>query len=274
MEKLRVYQLVQPDSVTEGMNLLARALVTLSDPAAKAEYDRSLGVGTLPPDVPERWGDSGESRKEEARPVEVEVLSLIPMEAEPEVHEPVVRPPTMTERAATPDWPPTMPVKFRPVRPPRERSASDVVRWVVQLRQLLEAWDQIGDWLAIPELTFATRREAVEVILALRRIRRLGPGVIDVTGPGAAVLKLAQADPLSSTLIELTDGQRQTLARDWRAGRVLIRDEYRRTRGRMNRNRRRFRLRPPWQRTLATWGLWFFGIAAVVIVIVRSWRGI
>src|SRR5688572_450782 len=44
LELLRRYQLPHPDEATEGMNLLARALDTLTDPAARQEYDRSLGL--------------------------------------------------------------------------------------------------------------------------------------------------------------------------------------------------------------------------------------
>src|SRR5262245_65486440 len=44
LELLRRYQLPHPEEATEGMNLLARALDTLTDPEARREYDRSLGI--------------------------------------------------------------------------------------------------------------------------------------------------------------------------------------------------------------------------------------
>src|SRR6478752_9972264 len=44
LELLRRYQLPHPDEATEGMNLLARALDTLTDPQARTAYDRSLGL--------------------------------------------------------------------------------------------------------------------------------------------------------------------------------------------------------------------------------------
>src|SRR5439155_6151862 len=46
MERLRGFQLTHADAVTDAMNLLARALVTLTDPALKREYDAGLGMGT------------------------------------------------------------------------------------------------------------------------------------------------------------------------------------------------------------------------------------
>src|SRR5436190_4087968 len=44
LELLRRYQLPHPDEATEGMNLLAQALDTLTDPEARRKYDRTLGL--------------------------------------------------------------------------------------------------------------------------------------------------------------------------------------------------------------------------------------
>jgi hypothetical protein len=53
MELLRRHQLIHPELVTEGMNRLAQALITLTDPVGKAAYDTELGVPTsAPPEVP------------------------------------------------------------------------------------------------------------------------------------------------------------------------------------------------------------------------------
>jgi hypothetical protein len=42
MEKVRVYQLTNPDPATEAMNRLAQALICLTDPHAKKAYDQKL----------------------------------------------------------------------------------------------------------------------------------------------------------------------------------------------------------------------------------------
>src|SRR5438874_1811419 len=42
LEKVRCYQLIHPEQVTEAMNRLAQAFVCLTDPAAKRAYDREL----------------------------------------------------------------------------------------------------------------------------------------------------------------------------------------------------------------------------------------
>jgi hypothetical protein len=49
MDRLRHHQLLHPELVTEGMNRLAQALITLTDPAGKAAYDAELGLPTAPP---------------------------------------------------------------------------------------------------------------------------------------------------------------------------------------------------------------------------------
>ena len=57
LERLRRYQLPHPDEATEGMNLLARALDTLTDPEARRAYDNTLGVKAAaivePPPLPQ-----------------------------------------------------------------------------------------------------------------------------------------------------------------------------------------------------------------------------
>jgi hypothetical protein len=56
MDRLRRHQLLHPELVTEGMNRLAQALITLTDAAEKAAYDAELGLPTLsaPPPPPAR----------------------------------------------------------------------------------------------------------------------------------------------------------------------------------------------------------------------------
>src|SRR5438067_5943050 len=45
MERLRRYQLTNPESITDAMNRLAQAMVCLTDPDAKRAYDATLGIG-------------------------------------------------------------------------------------------------------------------------------------------------------------------------------------------------------------------------------------
>ena len=48
MDLLRQNQLLHPELVTEGMNRLAQALITLTDPIGKAAYDSELGFKHAP----------------------------------------------------------------------------------------------------------------------------------------------------------------------------------------------------------------------------------
>ncbi|HXD87384.1 MAG TPA: hypothetical protein VN641_12885 [Urbifossiella sp.] len=48
MDRLRQNQLLHPELVTEGMNRLAQALITLTDPIGKAAYDEELGFAAEP----------------------------------------------------------------------------------------------------------------------------------------------------------------------------------------------------------------------------------
>src|SRR5436190_23722390 len=51
--RLRPFQLAHPDEVTDTLNRLAKALVCLSDPGARAAYDRSrLATDTVPSKPP------------------------------------------------------------------------------------------------------------------------------------------------------------------------------------------------------------------------------
>lgn len=51
MERLRRYQLIHPEEVTEGMNRIAQALVCLSNPQSRIAYDRTIGLTA--PDEPD-----------------------------------------------------------------------------------------------------------------------------------------------------------------------------------------------------------------------------
>ncbi|MFO0809473.1 MAG: hypothetical protein U0746_12680 [Gemmataceae bacterium] len=48
-ERLRAYQLAEPDAATDALNRVAQALVCLTDPAAKDAYDATRGVALKEP---------------------------------------------------------------------------------------------------------------------------------------------------------------------------------------------------------------------------------
>src|SRR5437899_3051422 len=72
--RLRGYQLAHPDAVTDALNRLAQALVCLSDPAARAAYDRDIGLIPLVPadEPPPRPAvPSAPADEDDGRPVTV-----------------------------------------------------------------------------------------------------------------------------------------------------------------------------------------------------------
>jgi hypothetical protein len=310
MEKLRTYQLIQPDSVTEAMNLLARALITLSDPVAKAEYDRALVKGVEADGADQESRVRGQESTESGQGFQVhdvglqpgkakstesfdspsllserltEGESLPPIPLEPTFSPTAKGPPplpiraaTEIERSITGNWlhaqekrPPNRSARFRR----RNGPGRDRIRWIVQLRQLLRVWDEAGDWLAIPDLTFATRVEAVHLILALRAIARNGPTAIASRGPGSAIVALSDSRPTSTALMEITTARRQFLAKDWRAGRARIFEAYWNARQPSLQRRRTRSLQKSWMRHAWTVTLTLLGSTTMIIVVWRALRG-
>lgn len=53
MERLRKYQITHPEVVSEGMNLLAKAMDTLTDPANRQSYLLTLGIKSPSPHRPD-----------------------------------------------------------------------------------------------------------------------------------------------------------------------------------------------------------------------------
>jgi hypothetical protein len=221
MERLRAYQLAHPEPVTEAMNLLANALVCLTDPMARQAYDAGLAAP----------GPEG--------PV------ALPLQPLADVERPRRR---KRKRRRTSGGPPRLPIGQVPVhlaagdgavpREPRDR-----VRRLVAVRRLLDAWDVVGTLLAIPDLAISRRVEAVEVVAALRRVAVYGEQHLDEEGPGGAVFGLARSHPVVSTLVEMSEGRRELLSADWRAGRQVVIEAYWRARAGVGRRGEWHRLR-------------------------------
>lgn len=91
MEKLRRYQLLHPDQATEGMNLLAQAMICLTDPESRLKYDRDRGlVARDAPAKPQRTKDQTKTSREQTKktpqtsarttnPVDIAPLELEPL---------------------------------------------------------------------------------------------------------------------------------------------------------------------------------------------------
>lgn len=316
MERLRAYQLAHPEPVTDAMNLLAQALVTLTDPVARAAYDLSIrgnvespgtnepGIGPLASEVSGTTAPAAH-QTESAEPNEQEPIgrgysvlntdssegdatssTVIPSTSEelrPLPVGPIVRAPSASERNLRGEWLGTGDrPREAPRRLPRGRTTSlrspaalERVRWLVRMRKLLEAWDVAGDWLAIPDLSFATRTEVVELVLALRQIASAGPSVVGDSA-GRSVVELARTRPTATSLLEISDSKRQALAEDWRAGRKTIKREYREARARVGARFARRKARRDWARWKRSAPEALLAVCASItflVAIVRAVRG-
>jgi hypothetical protein len=191
METLRGYQLAHPDPVTEAMNLLARALETLSDPETKVRYDNE--------------------RFTPAQKVPAAYIPPLPVERVYPVRPPVVRP----------HYP--LPLPARRVMPARiERPANADrrlrVRDMIAARRLLDAWDETGPYFSSPSFVPPSRLAAVQLLAALRRVASFAIHQSEEE-PGGAIISFARSPVTTQALFEISEARRELLANDWRAGR-------------------------------------------------------
>jgi hypothetical protein len=189
MERLRPYQLAHPDEVTDAMNRLAQALNCLSDPAAKAAYDATLGRAPKA---------AAPTRRVEAEP-------------------PAAYPLAPTEPLAVPPIvPPT------PPRPKRDDPRRRLYRRLAANRRLLAVWRAVGEYVG-----HAGRRlrppEAIDFVAAMLELRScLADEAALLNGvpgkPGAVVAALARQPLPLSAFRHLKPEQRAEIAEDWQAG--------------------------------------------------------
>jgi hypothetical protein len=99
-------------------------------------------------------------------------------------------------------------------------------RRMIITRRLLRAWERAGQYLNQPEWRLTRVREAKELVRLLRRVgdllKEFPPFLGEVGQPGFWVASLARQEIIVPIFRALVHGQRQTLARDWRDGRVLL----------------------------------------------------
>jgi hypothetical protein len=114
---------------------------------------------------------------------------------------------------------------------------------VLQIRQLLWAWDQAGKYVNRPTRPVNRPSEATDLIhhmTVIRDLLRTFPPVLGRAGqPGYLVVSLACQPMIVPTLHKLSPGQREALARHWQEGReqllahrTLLREELRKLRRR------------------------------------------
>ena len=293
MELLRPHQLLHPDAVTEGMNRLAQALVCLTDPVARAAYDRGLGIAPAPFEVVE---------DDELLPV-AEVMFEPRQPAYEVVGEPEPDPlpyDTVAPYEVVPDeprkGPPPLPLppafevvpdepvepEFLPVEPvapaPAPVNRRAVYRKLAALRHARRAWENLRPVLGDPTEALATPVAVLLFVRALADARAALPGVKRVIGgpgsPGGTVAALVRLPHTLHAVRTLVPSQRQAVARDWRRGYEAIDRERARLREVVSAARPRrptaawVRLARELRRT-PEWCLLALGLAALLFAILR-----
>lgn len=236
MERLRTYQLRHPEAVTEGMNRLAQALVCLTDPVARAAYDRQLGIAPAPFEVVE---DELPEPPAEVTPVPGARQQNLPYEVvEPADEQPYEvladasdeLPYALDELPAfevVPDLATRAPQ--RPRKAPKLKRRT-IYRRLAALRRATRAWEALRPVLGTPGEPLATPVSVFTFLRALADARAALPGAAfafeGARPPGSTVLALVRLPSVLSTVRGLLLSQRKAVARDWHHGHALLRREY------------------------------------------------
>jgi len=253
LELLRRYQLPHPDEATEGMNLLARALDTLTDPDSRREYDRSLGLkpvtkveppppapdddlNTLFPGVPHLTPEV-EPAAPADEPIVVDEINQLPdVEDEPDVDddpefldEPGVEP--IPQAIILPIPPAIARLEGEPPRPTRPRSPRrEVYADLARVRKVLRVWERARKYLTDTDRTFTRRTDTLALMGCLAELRPLLHTVTDLIAspkrPGNLVAALARQRLQFDTFRSLLPDQRDALARDFRAAHYRLAGYY------------------------------------------------
>jgi hypothetical protein len=264
LELLRRYQLPHPDEATEGMNLLARALDTLTDPEARRAYDAKIGVkprtrveppslpgddvlNTLFPGIPllpaaaegsapdtiladEPRGDEG---------ILPDEILLPDVDDDPDLDDD----PEFIDDGGSRDLPEAVLLPVVPPLPAMAKLADDapprlvplsptreVYAELARVRKVLRVWERARPYLADTERTFTRRTDSVALMGCLAELRPLLPTVTDLIGqpnkPGGIVAALARQRLGFDTFRSLLPSQREALAKDFRAAHYRLSGYY------------------------------------------------
>jgi hypothetical protein len=250
LAKLRCYQLSHPDQATEAMNRLAQAFMCLTDPEAKRAYDQA--VGNLPQ---QRNGGAGDASKQApSKPRGIDDTAVPPKTqvdwqgAPPPERTTATIPPPANSSVAANDQPPPpslQPAQAAPPPPlsqpadalyeaaltsPEARRGLGTIHKLVEridhTRRLLWAWELAGKILDKPKRRLTQTASRTEWTRRLGEISELlvdFPRILGQPGqPGYRVMALARLEMTPDMFNMLDPAQREALAADWRAGRVIL----------------------------------------------------
>lgn len=279
MERLRAHQLLHPEAVTEGMNRLAQALVCLTDPVARAAYDRGLGIAPPPFELVE-------DELVEAAP-DVPVEASKPQRATQqnlpyEVVEPEVPPFEVVEdeAGAATELPPaveTAPAGWKPAPGKSGKlKRRTIYKRLAALRRAIRAWEALRPVLGSPNEALATPVAVLLFLRALADARSALPRVTFVLAapprPGGVVVALVRLPSALPTVRGLLPSQRKAVARDWHNGHQLLLGERARLRELARRPRAGRRTRADLLRLIRRTPELLLVVTAVVLLVAVALR--
>ena len=308
LELLRRYQLPHPDEATEGMNLLARALDTLTDPDARRAYDAKIGVKPRtrlePPPLPTDHvlntlfpgvlllpaaaeGPAPDARGDEG--ILPDEILLPDVDDDPDFDDD----PEFIDDGGSRDLPDAVLLPTVPPLPPVARLAEggpprlvplsptrEVYAELARVRKVLRVWERARPYLADPERTFTRRTDSVALMGCLAELRPLLHTVTDLVGqpnkPGGIVAALARQRLGFDTFRSLLPGQREALAKDFRAAHYRLSGYYDELREEVRRRTEKGFGRRVWAPTVRylidypEWALIPIGMILLAVAAVRS----
>jgi hypothetical protein len=221
------------------MNRLAQAYVCLTEPASKRAYDAALlGVAAVALVEPEPAADDPlESHDPLAWLYSGDALNgtaVIAAPPAPPTLPALPQPTPAPDAAATPPQPapePIDPVIEAARSAPAQRGLATkraLYYRIARTRQLLDAWNRLGKYVANPKRRLARQVEADELVALLEEVELLLQGFPRLMGeagqPGYLVITLAQLDQPIKSFQTLSPSQREALERDWQSGHKLLKE--------------------------------------------------
>jgi hypothetical protein len=251
MEAVRGYQILHPEQATEALNQLAQALVCLTDPLRKREYDRGLlgpsrdtvlnlsalndtsvktapapPVPATPPPLPPDGVVPTPPNLELAIELEpgpaqaaAEVGEEPPPPSEGQVGRPKAEPAPPSERVD-----PILEAAWVPAAWRGVETCRSLLARIAHTEKLLAIWKALEPY-CISKRSLDDRAEARKLVKALGALMESMKEYPSVMGkpdqPGYWLIALAQSDVVPSYK-ELDDGQRRSLKRSWGRGNRLL----------------------------------------------------
>jgi hypothetical protein len=216
IHRVRHFQLTHPELATEAMNRLAQALLCLSNPGERAEYNQHLlGVGAA---------EVSEGAKPDRPQSSSEILPIGVIVTQPAM--------VVDTEPQPPPKPAILPVVKSPPIPPTDRKP--LLETIALVRRAILEWQIVGSLLFTPnrseEETIELRRLARRLPVLSYELQAVGLPWGEPDQPGFKIVSLGHS---------LTGADAEMLAQDWNAGLEWLRAWRKQLKGEIGRQRRR-----------------------------------